>query len=62
MVTPEAAGDTAPGCVAQLWNTAVAFIIGHTASCCRAHCLRKSSVFACRSDLGKLVDFFVLET
>lgn len=55
------AGDTAPGCVAQLWDTAVAFMTGHVASCSRPHCLRKSSFF-CKSDLGKLVDFFVLET
>lgn len=56
------AGHTAPGRVALLWDMAVAFMTGHVASCCHAHCLRKSSFFACKSDLGKLVDFFVLET
>lgn len=56
------AGDTAPGCVAQLWEMAMAFMTGHIAPCCCAHCLRKFSFFACRFDSGKLVHFFVLET
>lgn len=56
------AGDTAPGCVAQPWDRPVAFMTGHITSCCCAHCLRKSSFFACRSDWGKLANLFVLET
>lgn len=53
------AGDTAPGTAV---GQPVAFMTGHITSCCCAHCLRKSIPFACRSDWGKLVDFFVLET
>lgn len=48
--------------VGMAGDTAVAFMTGHIMSCCYTHCLGKSSFFVCRSDLGKLVDSFVLET